>query len=111
MVDSGRATDPPASLFTFFTLSRFADSSVPYCRAGAGVAPHLLLDMSCSAASSVRRKTAGWSTASRLADCFSGICLWGFLVSRKLLLDLFNDAPLRQPLGSRLRWSSVSVCT
>jgi hypothetical protein len=59
MVDSGRATDPPASISTFFALIRFAGSSVPNRRAGSGMAAGHLLDMSCSAADRFSRKTAG----------------------------------------------------
>lgn len=59
MVDSGRATDPPASVPTFIALSRFTGPSVPDCRTGAGVAACLVLDMSCPAASCLSGAAAG----------------------------------------------------
>ena len=111
MVDSGRATDPPASISAFVALSGFAGSSIPYSGARTGVAAPLLLDMSCSAPNSIGRKTAGWKSSSHMACRLSGIYLRGLLVPRKLLLDLSDDALLRKSLGARIRWSFISVRT
>src|ERR1700743_690602 len=111
MVDSGRATDPPASISAVVALSGFAGSSIPNYGASTAVAAHRLLDMSCSAASSISGKTGGRKASSYLAIRLVGIYLRDRLVSRKLLLDLSDNASLRQPFGDRIRWSSLPVRT
>jgi hypothetical protein len=96
VIDSGRAKDSPASLLAFTHLGRSADPSISSSRSRAGVAKNFLLDMSCPALRGIRGKTAQRSTASFLADRLARIYVRHFLVSRELLLDLSDDAPLRE---------------
>jgi hypothetical protein len=82
MVDSGRATDPPASIPVFFALGRFAGASIPNRGARTSMAAPSLLDMSCPAANCTRRQATGRKSASRMAKRVSWIYLRDRLVSR-----------------------------
>lgn len=94
MLDSRGAKDSAASLLALSGVGSFATAPISPRWTGTAVASSYLLDMSGPAALGFVGKSARRPSIACGPECMAWIYLRNLLVSRKLLLDLLDDAPV-----------------